>query len=89
MAAFKLARYIAHPSTPADLRLKLQAAIYELTTQLQICADHPALVERAATLAFESVRLESADPQGQVAKRLYDELHKTLGALPELPGAKE
>lgn len=85
-AAMKLSRYLADPRTPTTTRNKLGATFIELAGELNIHADHPALVERAASITFES--MESA-AYPDIAKRLYESLHATLDELPDLPEGED
>jgi hypothetical protein len=79
--ASKLSRLLADPRTPDEVSRKLGADLIELSNETGVHVDHPAIVERAASVMFESI--ETSDYPDS-AKRIYDHLHKLLNELPDI-----
>jgi hypothetical protein len=55
-AALKAACLLADPRTPAETRNALQGAVCDFANATDVQIDHPALVERALTIMFESMK---------------------------------
>lgn len=82
--AVKAARVLADPSVSDDIKNPIRDAILCLSTASCVPLDHPALVERALTLMFESKTyvMDKADTQRD-RKRLRD----LVNAVPEVEHA--
>jgi hypothetical protein len=63
--ALKAALILANPNTPAETRSRLKDAISDFGNTMQVFTDHPALVERALTVMFESVNGKGIYPAKQ------------------------
>jgi hypothetical protein len=94
MAAYKAARYLAHPDTPKETRTAIQDAINDLCCSTQVNSHHPALAERALTVMLETVELRKKSQHGfqlsSIKERRRDRknLLDLLDKLPDLPKAE-
>ena len=84
-AALKLARLLAHPQTPEETKRKLEDRLMEFTNICGVQVYHPALAERAATLAFESMSRRLRGEQAEERRQYYDSLHELLDGLEDWP----
>lgn len=80
-AAIKLARVLADPTTPEDVRDKLENALLEFSGSTNVTIFHPALAERAFIVMAESMatRFKGEHAKSQTAGRKKD--YKRIIAL--------
>ncbi len=86
-AALKAARLMADPKTPDEFKGRLMDEINHLSTATGVHYSHPALIERALTIMFESM---DQPITGKLAKfrikerqRDYDKMHELLAEIPD------